>query len=52
VHYPGAVTDPDTGALISNAEVAETRHTLRLVVRRVRDARYPDGVPGDAITRL
>jgi Transposase DDE domain group 1 len=24
VHYPGAVTDPDTGALISDAEVAET----------------------------
>jgi hypothetical protein len=54
VHYPGAVTDPDTGALISDAEVAETRYTLRLgsgraitarlVVRRVRDARYPDGL--------
>jgi hypothetical protein len=47
VHYPGAVTDPDTGELISDAEVAEvaftaftsTRHpvTARLVVRRVRD---------------
>lgn len=47
VHYPGAVTDPDTGQLISDAEVAETtftaftstRHpvTARLVVRRVRD---------------
>ena len=47
VHYPGAVLDPDTGALISDAEVAEvpytafagTRHavTARLVVRRVRD---------------
>ena len=24
VHYPGAVLDPDTGALISDAEVAET----------------------------
>ena len=24
VHYPGAVVDPDTGALISDAEVAET----------------------------
>src|SRR6185436_20130603 len=53
VHYPGAVQDPDTGALISDAEVAETRYTLRLgrgkraqrltarlVVRRVKDARY------------
>ncbi|MGH3522170.1 MAG: IS1380 family transposase [Mycobacterium sp.] len=50
VHYPGAVTDPDTGALISDAEVAETPYTLRLargkkitarlVVRRVKDARY------------
>jgi len=47
VHYPGAVLDPDTGELISDAEVAETtftafgstRHpvTARLVVRRVRD---------------
>ena len=28
VHYPGAVVDPDTGALISDAEVAETSYTL------------------------
>ena len=57
VHYPGAVQDPDTGALISAAEVAETPYTLRLgrgkraqrltarlVVRRVKDARYPDAL--------
>ena len=54
VHYPGAVLDPDSGALISDAEVAETTHTLtvrghgrltaRLVVRRVSDARYPDAL--------
>jgi hypothetical protein len=47
VQYPGAVTDPDTGELISDAEVAEvaftafasTKHpvTARLIVRRVRD---------------
>jgi len=47
VHYPGAVTDPDTGELISDAQVAETtfsafastKHpvTARLIVRRVRD---------------
>jgi Transposase DDE domain group 1 len=47
VRYPGAVLDPDTGELISDAEVAEvqftafvsTRHpvTARLIVRRVRD---------------
>jgi hypothetical protein len=47
VHYPGAVTDPDTGELISDAEVTEieftafatTKHpvTARLIVRRVRD---------------
>lgn len=47
VHYPGAVTDPDTGELISDAEVAEvpftafasttTPVTARLIVRRVRD---------------
>ena len=28
VHYPGAVVDPDTGALISDAEVAETPYPL------------------------
>lgn len=27
VHYPGAVTDPDTGQLISDAEVAEVQFT-------------------------
>ena len=47
VDYPGAVLDPDTGELISDAEVAEvtftafatTEHpvTARLIVRRVRD---------------
>lgn len=47
VRYPGAVTDPDTGELISDAQVAETTFTAfastgapvtaRLVVRRVRD---------------
>ena len=49
VHYPGAVEHPDTGQLISDAEVAETPYPLRLgrhrtlivrlVVRRVKDAR-------------
>jgi len=52
VHYPGAVLDPDTGQLISNAHVAEveftafagTRHesTGRLVVRRGLDANTQD----------
>ncbi|MGH3536091.1 MAG: IS1380 family transposase [Pseudonocardiaceae bacterium] len=47
VAYPGAVLDPDTGALISDAEVAEITFTAftstarpitaRLIVRRVRD---------------
>jgi hypothetical protein len=47
VHYPGCVEDPDTGQLISDAEVAEvpftafasTKHPVsaRLIVRRVRD---------------
>lgn len=47
VAYPGAVLDPDTGELISDAEVAETQFTAfastttpvtaRLIVRRVRD---------------
>jgi hypothetical protein len=54
VHYPGAVTDPDTGQLISDAEVAEIPYTptiagrrkvtARTVVRRVKDARYPDAL--------
>src|SRR4051794_8599484 len=53
VRYPGAVQDPDTGAWISDAEVAEVTYTAfaattdpitaRLVVRRVKDARYSDG---------
>lgn len=47
VRYPGAVEDPDTGQLISDAEVAEVQFTAfastknsvtaRLIVRRVRD---------------
>jgi len=54
VRYPGAVHDPDTGQWISDAEVAEVtntafahtkdRTTARLVVRRVKDARYPDAL--------
>ncbi|HEX5881881.1 MAG TPA: IS1380 family transposase [Actinomycetota bacterium] len=54
VRYPGAVQDPDTGAWISDAEIAEVpytafaatkdRITARLVVRRVKDARYPDAL--------
>ncbi|WP_028478657.1 IS1380 family transposase [Nocardia sp. CNY236] len=54
VKYPGAVRDPDTGEWISGAEVAETsytafastkdRITARLVVRRVKDARYLDAL--------
>jgi hypothetical protein len=54
VRYPGAVRDPDTGAWISDAEVAETTYTAfastthavtaRLIVRRVKDARYPDAL--------
>ncbi len=54
VHYPGAIDDPETGQLISDAQVAETpftlrcgRHrtlTVRLIVRRVKDARYPDAL--------
>lgn len=52
VHYPGAVEDPDTGELISDAEVAEisytafttTKHpvTARLIVRRVRDRNHQE----------
>jgi len=47
VKYPGAVVDPDTGELISDAHVAEVAFTAfqstkkpvtaRLIVRRVRD---------------
>jgi len=54
VNYPGAVRDPDTGDWISDAEVAEIgytafaatkdRYTARLVVRRVKDARFRDAL--------
>jgi hypothetical protein len=54
VRYPGAVRDPDTGAWISDAEVAEIGYTAfastndaltaRLIVRRVKDARHPDAL--------
>jgi hypothetical protein len=54
VNYPGAVRDPDTGEWISDAEVAEIPYTAfastkdkvtaRLIVRRVKDARYPDAL--------
>ena len=54
VAYPGAVRDPDTGAWISDAEVAEIaytafasgkdRITARLVIRRVKDARFRDAL--------
>jgi hypothetical protein len=52
VEYPGAVTDPDTGDLISDAQVAEVPYTAFadtpheytgwLVVRRVLDANTQD----------
>jgi Transposase DDE domain group 1 len=62
VRYPGAVIDPDTGEWISDAEVAEIpctafactpdAITARLVVRRVKDTRYPDALfPVCGITR-
>ena len=54
VDYPGAVRDPDTGAWISDAEVAETTYTAftgrpeeitaRLIVRRVKDANHLDAL--------
>ena len=54
VRYPGSVVDPDTGQLISDAEVAEVActafastkqpHTARLIVRRVRDRAKTDGL--------
>jgi Transposase DDE domain group 1 len=52
VRYPGAVTDPDTGALISDAYVSEVEYTAfantpheitaTLIVRRVLDANTQD----------
>lgn len=52
VQYPGAVTDPDTGELISDAYVSEVEYTAfadephkitgRLIVRRILDANTQD----------
>jgi hypothetical protein len=52
VQYPGAVIDPDTGDLISDAQVAEVKYTAfidspyeitaTLIVRRVLDANTQD----------
>ena len=52
MRYPGAVPNPNTGELISDAEVAEVDYTAfagtkyeitaRLIVRRVRDRNHPD----------
>jgi hypothetical protein len=52
VRYPDAVQDPDTGAWISDAEVAETTYTAfagtehevtaRLIVRRVKNRNQKD----------
>ena len=52
MHYPGAVADPDTGLLVSDAQVAEVEYTAfagtrdqitaRLVVRRGLDANTQD----------
>ena len=53
VRYPGAVRDPETGAWISDAEVAEITYTMaesgtyqavtaRLIVRSVKDATQPE----------
>lgn len=54
VHYPDAVEDPDTGELISDAEVAEvcytafvgTKHevTARLIVRKIKDKKSVDAL--------
>jgi hypothetical protein len=54
VRYPGAVLDPDTGELISEAEVAEVSYTAfagskhpvtaRLIVRRVKDRAREEGL--------
>ena len=54
IQYPNAIFDPDTGALISDAEVAETPFTAfakhggitgRLIVRRVKAHRDRNGQP-------
>jgi len=54
IQYPNAISDPDTGDLISDAEVAETPFTAfakhggitgRLIVRRVKAHRDRGGQP-------
>jgi hypothetical protein len=54
MRYPDALTDPDTGKLISGAEVADVEFTAftstansitaRLIVRRIRDRNHPDAL--------
>jgi Transposase DDE domain group 1 len=54
IRYPDAMPDPDTGELISDADVAETNHTAfagtrdevtaRLVIRRVKDKNRDDAL--------
>ena len=45
VHYPGAVVDPDTGELISDAQVAEVQYTAFAGTRHA-DHRPADRAPG------
>ena len=58
IHYPDAFVDPDTGELVSDAEVAEVPYTAfagqperlrapgRLIVRRVKRLNPVDGQDG------
>ena len=45
VQYPGAVRDPDTGAWISDAEVAETTYTM---AESGTGAPWPNPAPGQS----
>ena len=46
VHYPGAVTDPDTGELISDAEVAEVPAFTAFASTDAAGDRPADRAPG------
>jgi hypothetical protein len=51
VDYPGAVSDPDTGELISDAQVAETSYTLRTRKRSTKENAKEEQITARLVVR-